>query len=64
MYTEKEYKKLEKLLKNYDFALRAGEAADDYLLKRSLYLTEFVDSVITALNELMEKIEGKKKKFR
>ena len=62
MYTEKEYKKLEKQLKNYVWGFNAGQEADIYLLNQNAALANFVDEVVACLTELIEKIEKKKKK--
>jgi len=60
IYTEKEYKKLEKQFQNYKWAFEQGLAADKYLLNQYAALATFVDEIFLALQELMEKIDKKR----
>lgn len=54
---------LSKQLANYDYALRAGSIADEYLLKQNIILLKLADNIMLSWKEFQEDFDKMNKDF-
>lgn len=60
---KKQVEVLTKQVKNYDWAMKAGAVADQYILEQNCILLQFAESITLCCDDLLKNIDNMDKKF-